>query len=144
MLLLPDDDLPQLGGELLLGLLALGLEHVQLRPAVHPQLQLLVLALDDARHPDAVRGERELEVEGGPAVVLLAAVVAAAAAADLLAEDDVVVVEEDVAPLTLVAAEEHLARRHEGALAAAAAAATLRCGDLERDVELHEGRKFDL
>ena len=46
VLLLPDDDLPQLGGELLLGLLALGLEHVQLRPAVHPQLQLLVLPLD--------------------------------------------------------------------------------------------------
>ena len=125
VLLLPDDDLPQLGGELLLGLLALGLEHVQLRPAVHPQLQLLVLALDDARHPDAVRGERELEVEGGPA----AAVLLAAAGVDLLAEDDVVVVEEDVAPLTLVAVEEHLARRHQSALAAAA----LRRGNLEKE-----------
>ena len=71
MLLLPDDDLPELGGELLLGLLALGLEHVQLRPAVHPQLQLLLLALDHARHPHAVRGKRELEVEGRGSVTLI-------------------------------------------------------------------------
>ena len=87
--------------------------------------------LDNARHADAVGGERELEVEGVVAAVLLAVV---ASAPDLLAEDDVVVVEEDVTALALVAVKEHLAgRRQHGALVPAA---ILCRGDLRTGIEM--------
>ena len=97
------------------------------------QKSLSIKYLDNARHPDAVGGERELEVERGVAAALLAVV--AAPAADLLAEDDVVVVEEDVAALALVAVEEHdlAGRRQHGAFAPAA---VLCRGDLRAGIEM--------
>ena len=113
MLFLPNDDLPELGGEVIFGLLCLGLQGIELVPPVDPQLNLLLLPLDYRAHPKAGSSQTEFELEIAGSVLLGTAAAATCGESrrlliGRLGEDDMVVVDEDVSPLTLVPVEKNL------------------------------------
>ena len=64
-----DDHIPQLHRKVFLRLPSFGAERVDVRLADDPDLQLLVVALDDARHAQVDDGQAELELVAHPHLV---------------------------------------------------------------------------
>ena len=64
-----DDHIPQLHRKVFLRLPSFGAERVDVRLADDPDLQLLVVALDDARHAQVDDGQAELELVAHPVLV---------------------------------------------------------------------------